>query len=163
MIQRLQSIFLLGAGILMVLILFFPIWQSSDMAAPATAETRPAVVEVDAFSITYFDGTSGNESSVAYIAALAILSALTAFFTIFRFRNRIFQMRLGAFNLLLMSAVMGAYFIAIRTAKGMLQNPADGDFLAAFYFPILAIILTMLANRFIKKDEKLVRSVDRIR
>ena len=39
----------------------------------------------------------------------------------------------------------------------------DGVFLLGFFMIPVAMIANTMANRFIRKDEKLVRSVDRIR
>jgi len=40
---------------------------------------------------------------------------------------------------------------------------AEYEFLTGAYIPIINLLFLFLANRFILKDEKLVRSVDRLR
>ncbi|WMJ72470.1 DUF4293 domain-containing protein [Cytophagaceae bacterium ABcell3] len=161
MIQRVQSLFLFGAAILALLILFFPIWTGIGSAADAGEQAQITAL-VDAFAISIDTQTEPAEGA-AYIASLAILSAITALFTIFRFKNRILQMRLCSFNLLLLSALIGTYFLAISRARNYFTETESENFQTGFYLPIAAIVLTWLANKYIKKDEKLVRSVDRLR
>jgi hypothetical protein len=160
MIQRIQSLLLFGVTVCMFLIFVFPIWRTQELASQPE---NPTTVVVDAFYIIFLHQAVTVNQSAWYIAALAALAALTAMYTIFKFKNRTLQMKLGAFNLLVMSALLGSYFLAIRTAKDMLQQPGEGSFLLGFYLPIIGIILTIIANRYIKKDEKLVRSIDRLR
>ena len=38
-----------------------------------------------------------------------------------------------------------------------------GEYKLGLFMPAIALILNSIANRYIRKDEKLVRSVDRIR
>ena len=73
------------------------------------------------------------------------------------------QLKLGMFNSFLISLLLGAFFWAIKEGNTALADPDKGDFMIGFYVPMLAILLNFAANRFIKKDEALVRSVDRLR
>jgi glucan phosphoethanolaminetransferase (alkaline phosphatase superfamily) len=108
------------------------------------------------------DDTVVDSQSTWYIGALAILSALTALFSVFQFKNRLTQMKLGALNALFMVAVLGISYFHITQFEKLFPEAAGGPQLG-FYLPVAAMLLNMIANRFIRKDEKLVKSVDRIR
>ena len=97
------------------------------------------------------------------IGLLAAASAAVALFEIFQFRARARQLMLGALNLLLITAVLGATFYFSNQGEQALNLKLEGQFLPGFYLPTLALLLNLLANRFIRRDERLVRSMDRLR
>lgn len=87
-------------------------------------------------------------------------SQITAFITMFliaysmlQFKNRAKQLLINQFSKLSLSI---SFFIILIQKEEMF--PAKGLFLF-----ILPYILLIIANRFIKKDEKLVKSADRLR
>jgi hypothetical protein len=100
---------------------------------------------------------------VFLIASLAIASAVTAVREIFMFRNRFGQLKLGMLNLLFIVAVFGLQFYFSSKGEALLNPKLEGEFQPAFYLPTLAMLLNLLANRFIRRDEQLVRSADRLR
>ncbi len=97
------------------------------------------------------------------IGILAAASVLVALAEIFQYRNRMRQVMLGGINLLLIAATLGASFYYSSLGEQMLNIKIPGTFEAGFYLPTLALILNLLANRFIRRDEQLVRSMDRLR
>ena len=100
---------------------------------------------------------------VFLIASLAIASALTAVREIFLFRKRFGQLKLGMLNLLFIVATFGLEFYFSSKGELLLNPKLEGQFQPAFYLPTLALMLSLLANRFIRRDEQLVRSADRLR
>jgi hypothetical protein len=60
-------------------------------------------------------------------------------------------------------ATIGANYYYSSVGEQMLNVKLIGTFEAGFYLPTLALILNLLANRFIRRDEQLVRSMDRLR
>lgn len=103
---------------------------------------------------------------VVWVGGLFALSALLSFVIVWCFKNRLLQIRLGAANIVLIVGSQAfALFYAIRmsnsaAALGMtvlstISTPA--------FFPLVCIILQWLSLRATYKDEKLVRSLDRIR
>ena len=84
---------------------------------------------------------------------------MLSFINIFLFKNRKLQLRICVFNVLLIIALIAltAYFLFF-----VLKNP-DVTFEIASIFPIIALILILMGRNGIKKDEKLIRSIDRIR
>jgi hypothetical protein len=97
------------------------------------------------------------------IGLLSAASAAVAIFEIFQFRSRGKQLLLGSINLLLITATLGAAFYFSNQGEQALNLKLEGQFLAGFYLPTLALLLNLLANRFIRRDEQLVRSMDRLR
>lgn len=162
MLQRVQTLFLLGVAICMGLLLVTDIWEE---ALP----DKNQKIELDAYALEtepLNDEEVGDSQVIQptwYIAALAILSALVALFEIFRYNNRLTQLKLGFLNVLLMVAALGSTVYFIFEGETLSANATQGDFEVGLYLPGLALIFNLLANRFIRRDEQLVRSVDRLR
>ena len=91
------------------------------------------------------------------------MAAGVALFSIFQYHDRLRQIKLGALNSLLMAGVVGSSFYFILKAEKMLGIGQQGQYLFGFYLGMVALLFNSLANRFIRKDEKLVRESDRIR
>lgn len=175
MLQRIQTLFLLGVTILMIAFLFLPIWKKEVLPTQESISVIKSTdkVKLNSFKVSYVktDTLKDNnivaqklgETNTVYIGILAILSALVAFYSIFQFKKRLLQIKLGFLNSLLLSAVLGTIFLGIKSGNELLKEPGSEDFLVGFYLPIIALLLNLMANRYIKKDEALVRSVDRIR
>ncbi|WP_187262818.1 DUF4293 domain-containing protein [Pontibacter beigongshangensis] len=166
MIQRIQSVFLFLLVLSMISILFIDIWSKTDTTSGQT-------VTLTAFSIdTHFlnnegeptnTGSTQSQGAIA-IGLLAIAAAVIALYEIFQFKSRLTQMKLGLFNTLVLVALFGTTFYqANYVANTMVASDVSGTYEAGFYMPVLALLLNALSNRFIKRDEDLVRSVDRLR
>ncbi|PJJ48400.1 DUF4293 domain-containing protein [Hymenobacter chitinivorans] len=158
MIQRIQSVFLLLLALAMVSVVFVPIWSKLD---PASGQE----LVLTATKLTYAHADAGMSvpTNTYAIAALALTSAAIAVFEIFQYRNRFTQLKLGALNFLLIVATLGACFYYSGIGERMLNIKMPGSYEAGFYLPTLALLLNLLANRFIRSDERLVRSADRLR
>ena len=133
MIQRIQTVWLFLTAVLSGLLLFMPI----------TEKVNSEVSSSFPFEISFMIGNC--------------LIAFFAFITIFLYKNRPLQIKLsqGVLLLLILSCVMIAYYIKV--------SPADIIYKYPIVFPIIAIVFNLLAIYSIKKDEKLVRSLDRLR
>lgn len=157
MLQRIQTVFLLLVVLLMTISLFFPVWSYTSPEGEVTHMLK-------AFSFVSI--TNGAEPETVYfpfslIATLAIASITVAVIEIGKYKNRLLQMKLGALNALLMAGTvcLGAYFATdLMSAKEV-----QGAYGIGLFLPGAALICNVIANRYIRKDEKLVRSVDRIR
>lgn len=164
MIQRIQTLFLLGVAICMGLMLAFPLWEKEN-------NDHSKKISLDVYYLRTFASerteiVSWKEESakpVFYIAGIAVLAALLALYSLFRYDNRKLQMRLGAYNALLIMINVALVVYLIYMGEKELGQHEKGEFYIGFYLPLAALIFNSLANRFIRKDEKLVRSVDRIR
>jgi putative copper export protein len=157
MIQRIQSVFLLLLALAMLSVLALPLWHKAD---PLSGQE----LTLTALGLAFTDAKNPHPAGASWlIAVLAGASALVAAFEIFQFRNRMLQLKLGALNVLLIAGTIGAAFYYSNQGEQLLNPTREGSFDAGFYLPTLALILNLLANRFIRRDDQLVRSMDRLR
>lgn len=166
MIQRIQTILLLGVAICMGLVLAYPIWfeTSADQAQGMILTAfKTEVIDFGGTMNQGDDDTVVSSSANWYIAALAVAAGLIALISIFQFKNRLTQMKLGALNALLMAATLGLSYYNIFQNESSFSPTTQGNISLGFYLPAFAMLLNILSNRFIRKDEKLVKSVDRLR
>lgn len=163
MIQRIQTVFLFLIAIAMICVLFLPIWSKTDTNGQEYVLNAFSLAATTAATTSGTTAASVSKATVA-IAVLSILAALVALYEIFQYKNRLTQMKLGFLNTLLLAAVMGSCFYYVNyVGEEMLKSETRGEYEAGFYLPLLALALNALANRFIRRDEQLVRSVDRLR
>ena len=166
MLQRVQTIFLLCVAVSMILMLIFPIWEKE-----AQGEDQGERITIDAFQQTHVqtntdDGENmaqGENKPTFYIAILAILAAIVAAVSIFKYDNRLTQIKLGALNSLLIAGAMGTSLYFTMNSEKIIEPGIQGSYQIGFFMPVAALIFNLMANRFIRRDEKLVKSVDRLR
>ena len=159
MLQRIQTVFLVLIVLLMGATLAFPLWSYTGPEGSGIHHVL--------FSF-YYEGVAQAGADVvnvyfpySLIATLIIASISVTIIEITKFKNRLLQMKLGALNSLLMA---GALVLTIYFAMDLNKTKeVIGSYSIAIFFPAAAMICNVIANRFIRKDEKLVRSVDRIR
>lgn len=150
--QRTQTIYLALVILTMGLTLLFPF----------------AIYPVQESEITFnLFGLNPASDSVSvwfpYYMIIALIIAL-ALFSITQFKNRKRQLNLGKINyLLILVMVVMLFFDASRVAKGLAISEDDIRYQLGTYMPVIAFAFTFLANRSIKKDEELVKSVERLR
>ena len=167
MLQRVQTIFMTIAAVAMILMLFFPIWEKSDQQFEA--EQREYAI-MDAFQLRYEQHNTSTEEiqllgtqNTFLLSVGAIASALVMLFSITRYKSRMTQVKLNALFSLFTAATLVGTYLYISKANGLFDPTVQGTFLIGFYLPVVAMLNNFLANRFIRKDEALVRSADRIR
>ncbi len=152
--QRKQTVFLAIAILCLVMMIFFPVWKAqSDQTEFSLFPLHYTMKEANQSVTTYFP--------YCISAILAVAAATIAFIEISKFENRLLQLKLGALNALLMAGSMGsAVYFATQLMK---SNQIAGEYGYAIWLPGIAMVCNMIANRFIRKDEKLVRDSDRLR
>jgi hypothetical protein len=160
MIQRIQTVFLFLVVVAMGVAIGFPMWLQSAQVAESQ-ETW----SLTAFTLTNLNSTGEiiQTSSKWYIGALVIVSGLLALVSIFQFANRGRQMMINMINSLLMVALVSVIFLTTSGVNKEIAAGSNGAYQIGFWAILAAKVFNMLANRFIRKDELLVRSVDRIR
>tara|TARA_Y100000385_G_scaffold282712_1_gene337602 strand:- start:11628 stop:12035 length:408 start_codon:yes stop_codon:yes gene_type:complete len=87
-------------------------------------------------------------------------SALLSLVSIFLFKSRQTQFVMGRLNIILNLILLGLFVFRLLSLPGGTANPEKG---IGLFLPILSIVFLVLANKAIKKDEALVKSVDRLR
>jgi len=143
MIQRIQTVYLLLTSIISgVLIFVFNLWKS---------------IEKSVFAL---DLLNSESSLLKGIPVLFLVSAVLAFVAIFLFKNRKLQFVMGRLTILINLILLGLLIYVSLTLPGEASVSEKG---IGMFIPILAILLVVLANKAIKKDEDLVKSVDRLR
>lgn len=160
MIQRVQTIFLFLVVIAMGVTIGTPLWEQV-----ATGSGTGDSWNLTAFMMSNLDSTGEviQSSSKWYIAALASFAGLLALISIFQYKNRGKQMMLNMINSLIMVGLVVTVFLTTNGVNEEIQATDSGTFLIGFWAILAAMVCNMVANRFIRKDEALVRSVDRIR
>lgn len=159
MIQRIQTVFLFLVAVSMVLVLIFPIWQQVN-----PSQTQMATLT--AWNLSTIDVESGeviDSKTKIFIAILAFVSMVLALTSIFQYKNRTRQMFLNMVNSLVMVINIGVIIWISHSANELINPQVNGAFVLGFWAIFAGMIMNLLANRFIRKDEMLVRSVDRIR
>jgi len=157
MIQRVQTLFLFLIVIGMGVCLFAPSWHKTGPKGEAGVLT--------AYTLEYQKaGAVVSTTPTFYIAILAIVVAAVALYSIFQYRNRLLQIKLGALNSVLMAALLGCMmYFATRVGEALFDPATQGKYETGLYAVILALVCNMVSNRFIRRDEQLVRSADRMR
>lgn len=96
---------------------------------------------------------------IAYTALFGLSSTLSLL-SILSHAKRQQQFVMGRLNMILNLILLGLLVYRTLTASGETAVSEKG---VGMFLPILSIVLLVLANKAIKKDEDLVKSVDRLR
>ena len=150
MIQRIQTLYLLAVVALGVALIWLPVIQF--VTPEEAAELQ--IWELSALGGVPLQGWWGLSVATMLIPVLALVD-------IFLFKKRLVQARLNIFTVLLCLGYYGVLAIYIWQAK--LALGVDWHILPWASFPLICMILTLMATRAILKDEALVRAADRIR
>ncbi len=143
MIQRIQTIYLFLASIISGgLIFVFNLWNT----------IKEKIFVVDLFS--------REAITFKVIPFMFIASSILSLIAIFLFNNRKLQFVVGRVIILINLFLLGLLVYLSLTLSGETSVSEKG---IGMFLPILVILLIVLANKAIKKDENLVKSVDRLR
>ena len=96
---------------------------------------------------------------IAYITLFGLSSTLSLL-SILSHAKRQQQFVMGRLNIILNLILLGLFVYRTLTASGETAISEKG---VGMFLPIFSIVLLVLANKAIKKDEDLVKSVDRLR
>ena len=133
---RVQTYYLIACIIVTAVLPFvFPLWTS--------ATGKPFYFMMDMTYVTLF-GLS---------TTLSLLSILSH-------KKRQQQFVMGRLNMILNLILLGLFVYRTLTASGETAISEKG---VGMFLPIVSIVILVLANKAIKKDEDLVKSVDRLR
>lgn len=147
MIQRIQSVYLLLTTILAVLFLSGTIINFENGTSIDFLGTG--------------EGKTLSDSSFSVLSILLAAIPLLSFITIFLYSNRKLQIRL---IILLLFLILIATGILSWIAYGIITNDQTAAvFTYKLILPLLMLILCFLALSGVRKDERIVRSYDRLR
>ncbi len=157
MIQRIQSVYLLLATICYV-VAFFIDFASVEGLSTALSFGLLSGTEIGEYAFT------GNLFLNYGMFVNGLLCGLSAT-TIFLFKNRKSQFKMAylAFGIALLYLIL--IFMGLDKVKLAFAGETDVKLVykAGTYLPVAAIAFLILAHRSIKKDEELVKSIDRLR
>lgn len=143
MIQRIQSIYLLLISILTSLLFFLP-YQSNVIA----------LSEIKNIQLSFLNA----DNELLFVASVfGIVIIAEAIVVIFLYKNRKLQMMLCHYLSLLNIILLTLMYLGASQINGL------PIYKLPYIIPVLNIILSQLARYFIKKDEELVKSANRIR
>jgi hypothetical protein len=136
MIQRIQTLYLLGVVVASGLLeLWLPLWINNKGIVIMPMGELPVFISF-------------------------LTSALLALLAIFKFKNRKLQFVLNRLNIILNLFLLGSFVYRTLNISGEAQVSEKG---IGLLIPIISIVFLVLANKAIRRDEELVKSVDRLR
>lgn len=153
--QRIQTVFLVISITCLIAAIILPIWVHE-----AIGQTHKL------FALHYsITGQSGEMISTDYFpysftAILAIAAITISIIEIRKYRNRVLQMKLGALNSLFLAGTILCAFVFSNQLATEFQGGRLG---MGLWLPGVAVLCNLLANFFIRRDEKLVRDSNRLR
>lgn len=150
MLQRIQSVYLILAAAAMLISVTLPL---------ASFYFNTEEVLFEAMGI-YLNGELTDSTWGLFV--IGLMSSISALITIFLYKNRILQIRLSIFNIVLMIGFY-LYFGFIMYKVYPVENLEFSKVGFGAIMPIVSIILTILAIRKIGADEALIRSLNRLR
>ncbi len=136
MLQRIQTVYLILAMLVTgVLPFVFPLWTTTD----------------------------GKEfffmQSQVFAALFGLCTSLSLLAILF-YKKRQHQFVIGRLNIILNLILLGLFVYRSLNLSGETTVSEKG---IGMFLPIVSIVFLVLANKAIKKDEDLVKSVDRLR
>jgi len=131
MIQRIQTLFLLGVFLLNGSHFFF--------------------------TMAYNTGEKIRYSGFTPFVVLILITSLISLITIFLYRRRMAQIRLTVFN----SVIIAAYQIWILFL--FFTRPEGSVFSVTALFPLISLMFSILAIKYIGRDEAMIRSANSLR
>jgi hypothetical protein len=162
MIQRIQSLYLLLASAALSLMALAPLVTFTAEAGEKKEQLLFTLYRIDYQQLEPVALSASQDNKA--LAFLAYGIALIQLLNIFLYNNRPLQIRLARMGMLLSAALLFSIIVTAYRAGETLQA-AEMDFQPGwtFFLPAMAFVLYFLAWRAIRKDDALVKSVDRIR
>ena len=144
MLQRIQTVYLIAAALISgVLAFVVPFWSDADGGR--------------FFLVDLMEIEAGSDLAVP---VLFILSTILSVVSIFLFKKRSRQISSNRVNIVINFLLLGIIVYRLLNLPGEINISEKG---IGVFMPLLIIVLLALANKAIIKDEKLVKSVDRLR
>ena len=138
MIQRQQTLWLLLSVVCSILTLQYPFYSGNKLVS-----TMSTYVELDS-------------ASNFPLLILTIISILLSVSAIFLYKTRKTQLKVVIAGIILAALMLVVYFMEIKDFE-------KGNFALTSVFALLVLIGYIMAARGIWKDEKLVKSLDKLR
>jgi len=155
MLQRIQSIYLLFASLVLFALFFFPLAHNVYVSG------KPVSVMVTGI----FQDVNGAQQSTESFTALTAITAIVALIPlviIFLYKNRKQQIAICYSAILVLIGYSFWMAQTVKKAIGSVQLDTHTMGIGLF-LTSLSIVLLILSAKSIQRDEKLVKSADRLR
>ena len=147
MIQRIQTVFLFLSAVFAGILFFAPV---------ASFNVGGELVNMSIFGVE-------NHANALLLLILAILMLVVPMVTIFMYKKRELQLKLSSLNVFLNALFCGLIFLFyVDNVQDKLQAETV-VYAFGTYIPLIDMVLSILAMRWIKKDIDLIKSIDRLR
>ena len=145
MIQRIQTLYFLLTALSFGAVFFLPLAFSQTTTIPVFADQFFQV----------------EEQPILLIQAIA--GAVVAMAAILLFNNRPLQIRLGYLLILQAIALPIVAFVVLSGMTSTMGTSVVVQYKPGLFVPVAAVLFSILAIISIRKDEHLVKSMDRLR
>ena len=162
--QRVQTLYLVLALICVFLAIFFPLFKLS---------IEDIEMVFDAYGAKGYEGGEMRTQKDVPLYLANVLVGILILVTLFLYKNRKKQLLVGRINFFLNIFLVIFLFtftfwgVEIYASVENIELPEDVEYKTSlglgFFFCVAVLPLVFLANLGIKRDEKLVRSLDRLR
>jgi hypothetical protein len=150
MIQRIQTVYLLGVAGLLIVSMCLPLGYFTAVVGETYTFTPLGIRTGDDFQSSWG------------LFCLLLLSSIVALATVLLYKRRMLQVRMTIFNSLLLIGFYVAFIAFYLVFRG--DNPGVSFRIHwALCLPLVSIILNYLAICAIYRDEVIVRAADRLR
>lgn len=153
MIQRKQSIYLLVAVILTVICLCT---QIGTFVIVGLGISR-------VYNLWYTLPLGGHHWDTWPLMAILLPTAVLGLYTIFLYKNRKVQALMCMFNALFIIGWYICFFVLSQTVREQSWGIVHFRPMLPAFLPAISLIFYWMARKAILADEKLIRSIDRIR
>ncbi len=156
MLQRIQSLYLFFVFVFAVLFAVLPMAYF-----PAEMADMPLRLSNHHLFFNAIPELTGRWMGIALLVFF-ILALVITVYTTFLYKRRLHQIKMGKLNIFVHIAMILVAFFFLDNIRNQVHD-AGFSYGAGIFFPIVSLILILLANKAIRRDEELVRSADRIR
>lgn len=155
MLQRLQSLYMF-LGVLVAIMMFFIPLASFGLIEGQELQLKFLVFDP-------FLSYGIKKQTLLTPVITNIIVAVLLLINIFLYKNRKLQRRILMIIVVINLATLGTVFLAADQISNLSQVGNKAIYEVGTYLPLVIMILLVLANNGIRKDDKLVKSADRLR
>ncbi len=152
MIQRIQSVYLLVAAV------FTAIFTFTHLVEIKSGEY---LYYITAFGVFDTNSTAEAIFSTTFFGLFALALVLLKIIIIFLYKNRAVQIRLSIISIVANLGLIGLIYYLSLNATSQLESVTS--YKIPVIFPLVSVVLLILAILSIRKDDNLVKSLNRIR
>jgi amino acid transporter len=153
MIQRKQSLWLLLAALLNAGVFYFDLYQMHTTVHSTVNGVDTAKDTVGQIRV----------SEHFPILLIAILMTLLPVVTIFLFKKRKRQITISLASILAIISFIAVLLFYVNSLASSPIPPVTGNYWIGAVLPVISLVFIIMAISGIRRDEKLVKSVDRLR